>query len=89
MTINEAGLSGQSESAVLAQVARGRRVVLTMNCRDFFDLHEVETVHAGIAGIYNGSDPHKNMTFAAIAASLANPFAADWDVAGQFVVLNV
>ncbi len=87
-TVNEAGLTGQPDSAVLAYAAQTRRIVLTMNCRDFLALHDTGAGHAGIAGIYKGSDPRKNMNFTAVAVSLANLLASGWDFAGQFVVLN-
>ena len=89
LTVNEAGLSGQADSAVLTFAAQDRRVVLTMNCRDFLELHDAGGSHSGIVGIYKGRDLRKNMTFAAIAAALANLTASGWEFAGRFVVLNV
>ena len=87
-TVNEAGLRGQADGAVLAHAAQDRRAVLTLNCRDFLALHEAGGAHSGIIGIYQGRDLRKNMTFAQIAAALANLAASGWDLAQQFVVLN-
>ena len=88
VTVNEAGLRGQPDTSVLAHAAQDRRVVLTLNCRDFLELHEVSNAHSGIIGIYQGRDLRKNMTFAEIAAALANLAASGWNLAEQFVVLN-
>jgi len=88
LTVNEAGLRGQPDSAVLAHAAHDQRVVLTMNCRDFLELHEASNAHSGIIGIYQGRDLRKNMTFAAVATALANLTASGWNFTGQFVVLN-
>jgi len=88
LTVNEAGLPGQADRVILAYAFQERRIVLTMNCRDFLELHEAGDAHAGIVGIYKGRDPRKNMAFAAIAAALANLIASGWEFAGHFVVLN-
>ncbi len=88
VTVNEAGLRGQPDSAVLAHAARVQRVVLTMNCRDFLELHQADSAHPGIIGIYQSSELCKNMTFAEIAVALANLTASGWDLTKQFVVLN-
>ena len=88
VTVNEAGLRGQPDSAVLAHAARDQRAVLTLNCRDFLELHEASDAHSGIIGIYQSGDLRKNMTFAAIATALANLTASGWNLSGQFVALN-
>ena len=88
LTVNEAGLPGQADSAVLAYASQNKRIVLTMNCRDFLELHDAGERHAGIVGIYKDRDPRKNMSFADIAAALANLTDFGWDFAGRFVVLN-
>ncbi len=88
LTVNEAGLRGQSDSIVLAQAAKEQRGVLTLNCRDFLELHEASGKHSSIIGIYQGRDLRKNMTFAEIVVALANLTASRWNLAEQFVVLN-
>ena len=88
LTVNEAGLQGQTDNVVLASAFQERRIVLTMNCRDFLELHEATNAHTGIIGIYKDRDPRKNMTFAAIATALANLSASGWEFEGHFVVLN-
>ena len=62
VTVNEAGLRGQADSAVLAHAARDQRVVLTLNCRDFLELHEAAEAHPGIVAVYQGGELRKNMT---------------------------
>lgn len=73
---------------VLAHAAQNQRAVLTMNCRDFLELHEASPAHFGIIAVYQSGKMHKNMTFAEIVAALANLTASGWDLAEQFVVLN-
>ena len=88
LTANEAGLRGQADSAVLAHAAQNQRAVLTMNCRDFLELHEASPAHFGIIAVYQSGKMHKNMTFAEIVAARANLTASGWGLAEQFVVLN-
>lgn len=88
VTVNEAGLRGQSDSVVLAHAAVNQRVVLTFNCRDFLELHQAANVHCGIIGIYQGSELRKNLTFSQIVTGLTNLTASGWNLAEQFVVLN-
>ena len=88
VTVNEAGLRGQSDSAVLAHAAQDQRAVLTLDCRDFLGLHEASNAHSGIIAIYQSGELRKNMTFAEIVAALANLTASGWDLAEQFVALN-
>ena len=88
VTVNEMGLRGQPDSTVLAHAAQNQRTVLTMNCRDFLELHEATPAHSGIIAIYQSAEMRKNMTFAAIVAALANLSASGWDLAEQFVALN-
>ena len=88
LTANEAGLQGQADPAVLAYAAGDRRVVLTMNCRDFLELHEAGAAQSGIVCIYQDTDPRKNMTFARVVTALANLAASGGDFTDQFVALN-
>ncbi len=88
VTVNEAGLRGQTDSAVLAHAVRDRRVVLTLNCRDFLELHEVAETHSGIVAVYQSGELRKNLTFSQIVTALANLASSGWDFVGQFVVLN-
>ena len=88
VTVNEAGLRGQPDSVILAHAGRDRRVLLTLNCRDFLELHEAGNVHSGVVGIYQNGDLRKNMTFVQVVTALANLTASGWDFTGQFVVLN-
>ena len=88
VTVNEAALQGQEDPAVLAHALQERRVVLTMNCRDFLTLHEAGHAHVGILCIYKDRDPRKNMTMTEIVRAIANLEASDWSFTGQFVALN-
>lgn len=86
VTVNEAALQAQEDQVVLAHAYQERRVVLTMNCRDFLTLHEAGQEHAGIICIYKDRDPGKDMAVTAIVISHLE--ASGWDFTGQFVALN-
>ena len=88
VTVNEADLQGQEDPTVLAHALQERRVLLTMNCRDFLRLHEAGHAHIGILCIYKDRDPSRNMTLAEIIRAIANLEASDWEFTGQFVALN-
>ena len=88
VTVNEAGLRGQSDDVVLTYAMRDQRVVLTLNCRDFLELHESAETHSGVIAVYQSGELRKNMTFAQIVAALANLASSGWDFTSQFVVLN-
>jgi hypothetical protein len=88
ITVNEAGLAGQSDSRVLNHAKDVDRVLLTLNCRDFQSLHAADPRHSGILAIYQEANPLKKMSFNAIVAAIANLEDARISLAGQFIALN-
>lgn len=88
ITVNEAGLKGQVDSEVLNYAIQKRRSLLTRNCNDFQELHEINPNHPGILAVYQDADPAKNMSYQAIVQALSNLEMAGSQSNNQFVALN-
>lgn len=88
ITANEAGLMSQPDSRVFRYACSTNRVLLTLNCRDFEALHEVNPNHSGILAVYQDVNPLKKMSFKAIVKAIANLEAASVPLASQFIPLN-
>ena len=88
LTAAEAGLAGKDDASVLAFARDDRRVLLTRNAADFFELHGSHPDHCGVLAIYQSIDPGKNMSYADIVRSITNLERSGVDLNGQFAVLN-
>jgi predicted nuclease of predicted toxin-antitoxin system len=88
LTANQAGLSGQSDEQVLSYAIAHQRILLTLNCQDFEELHASIPEHSGIFAIYRDANRSKNMSFKAIVRVIANLEAAKVPLANQFISLN-
>jgi Domain of unknown function (DUF5615) len=64
------------------------RVLLTRNCADFLELHQLNPVHAGIIAVYQDADPSKNMSYHSIVKAIVNIQIAEYALENQFVILN-
>lgn len=87
-TVNEAGLTSQDDSTVLAYARRTGRVLLTRNGRDFLRLHQADNRHLGILMEHQDADPAKNMTYPQIAAAIGKIEVSGWNLPGEFVGIN-
>ena len=56
LTVQEAGNAGLPDEDVLAFAITQNRVVLTVNRRDFFQLHKLEPDHSGIIACTRDDD---------------------------------
>jgi uncharacterized protein with PIN domain len=88
LTVSEAGLESVDDKEVLEFSVQQKRVLLTRNCNDFLELHQLNSNHFGILAVYQDSDPLKNMSYQAIVQAIGNLEASDLNLSGQFVVLN-
>ena len=88
VTVNEAGLASQSDSAVLDYARQSNRLLLTHNCNDFEVLHQQNSSHPGILAVYQNDDRSKNMSRRDIVAAIANLEAANIPLENQFIALN-
>ncbi len=88
LTVNQVGLTSQSDVVVLDYARQNNLVLLTHNCRDFEALHQTDPDHPGILAIYQDADFSKNMSRKEIVAAIANLEAANIPLANQFIPLN-
>lgn len=88
VTVNAIDLMNRPDSVVLDFSRRDERVLLTRNCDDFQELHQLNPAHSGILAIYQDSDPAKNMSYQGIVKAIANLESAGHTLQNQFVVLN-
>jgi predicted nuclease of predicted toxin-antitoxin system len=72
LTVNEAGLNGKIDPIILDRAREEDRILLTQNCNDFKELHQLDNDHPGILAVYNDDDRSKNMSFKEIVRALAN-----------------
>jgi len=88
VTVNEAGLAGESDEAVLAFALAKGRITLTANVRDFWTLHQAGVAQGGVLGMCHDGDPSKDMTWGEIVEAIGHMEAAQVEVPGGFHILN-
>ena len=88
VTVNDSGLSGQSDEIVLFYAISNNRLLLTRNYDDFLLLHQTTPNHPGILVICQDDNPAKDMSFKAIVKAIANLEAASIPLTNQFISLN-
>ena len=88
LTINETGLAGSSDDVVLDYARAKNWILLTHNCDDFEDLHQINPNHPGILAVYRNADRFKNMSFKDIVKAISNLEVAGIPLANQFISLN-
>jgi predicted nuclease of predicted toxin-antitoxin system len=86
--VNAVDLMNHSDSVVLNFARQSERVLLTRNCDDFQELHQINPAHSGILAVYQDSDAAKNMTYQGIVKAIVNLEAAEYVLKNEFVVLN-
>lgn len=87
-TVNRSGLGSSPDVVVLNYARQQRRVLLTRNCGDFLELHQIKPVHTGILAVYQSPDQSKNMSYQAITRAIANLEGSGSVLENQFVILN-
>ncbi len=88
LTINEVGLAGLSDDVVLNYAKEANLILLTHNCDDFEELHNLNPNHSGILAVYSNANRFKNMSFQAIAKAIMNLEVSGISIANQFISLN-
>lgn len=78
LTVNEVGIAGCPDNEVLDYARTASRIILTRNCADFQQLHQVNGSHPGILAIYQDADPAKNMSYSAVVKAIENLEAAGY-----------
>lgn len=88
LTINKVGLAGSSDDVVLNYAKEANLILLTHNCDDFEELHNLNPNHSGILAVYSNANRLKNMSFQAIAKAIMNLETSGISLANQFISLN-
>ncbi|ALF53229.1 hypothetical protein ACX27_10850 [Nostoc piscinale CENA21] len=88
VTVNLVGLMNCPDVVVLDYARQDGRVLLTRNCNDFQELHQINPSHPGILAVYQDFVVSKNMTYQTIVKAIANIEAASYSLENQFVILN-
>jgi predicted nuclease of predicted toxin-antitoxin system len=84
----EPPLTGAADPSHFAHACATKRVILTKNPGDFFQLHQQHAEHPGILAVYQDNDPTKDMSYDDIMRAIANLEGTAVTVAGEFWVLN-
>lgn len=88
LTVNDAGLQGEADEAVLDRAIVDGRTLLTRNPADFLELHTANPDHPGILAVYQDNDPSKNMSRRDLVRAIANIEASETPIRGPFLALN-
>lgn len=81
-------LSGADDRAHFVHAKTTGRTILTLNVRDFKELHDHDPVHAGILAVYQNNNPARDMSCRDIVQAIANLESIGTPIAGAFWVLN-
>ncbi len=81
-------LTGADDAKHLAHAKAVGRTILTLNPRDFKELHDQDTDHAGILAVYQDNDPTRDMSYRQIVQAMANLKSTGVTIAGGFWSLN-
>ncbi len=64
------------------------RAIITLNARDFKEMHDHAPDHSGILIVYQDNDPTKDMSYSEIVQAIANLENTDVSITGGFWSLN-
>ena len=81
-------LTGEDDAIHFAHAKAIGRAILTLNPRDFQELHDQDTEHSGILAVYQDNDPAKDMSYPQIIQAIANLENTGVAIAGGFWILN-
>ena len=88
VTINDVNLTGKLDPVVLDYARQTNRILITQNCEDFDNLHNLNPNHPRILAVYHEADRSKDMSLKAIVKAISNLEAANIPLANQFIALN-
>lgn len=81
-------LTGENDAVHFAHAKAVGRAILTLNPRDFKELHDQDPDHSGILAVYQDNDPAKDMSYRQIVRAIANLESTGVTIAGGFWSLN-
>jgi hypothetical protein len=81
-------LTGEDDAVHFAHAKASGRAILTLNPRDFKELHDQDPDHLGILAVYQDNDPTKDMSYCQIIQAISNLEDSGVTIAGGFWSLN-
>lgn len=81
-------LTGEDDAIHFAHAKAAGRTILTLNPRDFKELHDHDSGHFGILAVYQDNDPTRDMSYRQIVRAIANLESTGVTIAGGFWTLN-
>jgi len=82
-------LTGEDDATHFAHAKAVGCAILTLNPRDFKELHDQDPDHPGILAVYQDNDPVKDMNYRQIVQAISNLESTSVSIAGGFWSLNV
>jgi hypothetical protein len=84
----EPPLTGADDPIHFVYAKAAGRIILTLNPRDFMELHNQDPDHPGILAVYQDNNPAKDMSSAQIVQAISNLEGTGVALAGGFWSLN-
>ncbi len=81
-------LTGANDPIHFAHAKAAGRVIITLNARDFKEIHNHDPDHSGILIVYQDNDPSKDMSYDEIVQAIANLENTGVVIPGGFWSLN-
>jgi len=81
-------LTGENDAIHFAYAKAVGRAILTLNPRDFKELHDQDPDHSGILAVYQDNDPAKDMSYRQIVQAIVNLESTGVTIARGFWILN-
>jgi predicted nuclease of predicted toxin-antitoxin system len=88
ISVNESDLMGQPDSIILDRAKTDKHVLLTYNCDDFENLHQINSNHSGILSVYQNANLFKNIRFKEIVRAINNIEKSEMELNRLFIPLN-
>ena len=82
-------LTGEDDAFHFAHARATGRIILTLNAKDFKEIHNQEPGHPGILVVYQDNNPAKDMSYHEIVEAIANLEGTGVTIAEGFWPLNV
>jgi len=81
-------LTGEDDAIHFAHAQATRRIILTMNAKDFKELHDENPNHRGVLVVSQDNNPTKDMNYHEIVQAISNLENTGVTIAGGFWPLN-
>ncbi len=81
-------LTGAEDPVHFAHARASGRAIITLNARDFKEIHDHNLDHFGILIVYQDNDPTRDMSYSEIVQAIANLENTGVAIAGGFWSLN-